>query len=45
MDKASTKTIVQNRQVRHDYFILNLTKRGSSCLARKSNPFGQEGPI
>lgn len=38
MDKASTKTIVQNRQVRHDYFILESYEAGSSCLARKSNP-------
>ena len=28
MDKASTKTIVQNRQVRHDYFILESYEAG-----------------
>ena len=28
MDKAGTKTIVQNRQVRHDYFILESYEAG-----------------
>lgn len=35
MDKAGTKTIVQNRQVRHDYFILESYEAGLNYLVQK----------